>query len=403
MNGAAPDLGEWRRSWPIVLGCSIAGGTGAGLLFYVISLFTLPMAEDFGATRGELASFSAFVALGALSAPALGWLTDRFGARRVFAICMAIVAGVHVMTATLIDSVAGFAVSAALLGLFGVGTGPVVYTRIINGWFDSQRGLALGLGSLGLSVVAVFAPPLLAALIAAEGWRAGYWALALISLLIGLPTVLLLTRDPPVEKPPIIDIAHPSEIIARPFLKTRDFWLLGGSIILMAIPGAGFISQMSPLVQEEGATAAAAAWGVSAYAAGQIAGRVISGALLDRFNPQWVAFLFTAIPAIGFALLAIVSGSYAIAIFAAAMIGIQQGSEVDLFAYFVSRRFGMAGYGAVYGSILGLSWVGNVIGVVGFGLSYDATGSYVAAEIFGALSLVAAAATIAMVRIDRAA
>jgi MFS family permease len=399
MPPAGPNTLEWRRGWRVVLGTGIASATSASLLYYVFSLFIIPIQTEFGASRGEMATVGSLVALGAIAAPLCGLVIDRFGARPVMAVAMGVTAALHLVMATLVDDKVAFAIAAGAFGVFGVGTGPVAYTRLINAWFDRQRGLALGVASMGLSIAAVIAPPGLAMLIEAEGWRTGYYALAGLALFAGLPAILMLLTDAP--KSDAGQTVRRSGGQAGPALRSRDFWLLAFALAFMAIPGSGFLSQMSPLVQEEGVGAAAAAIAVSAYAAGQIVGRLIAGAMLDRYSAQWVAFLFTAVPAIGFAALAATHGTLAFALFAAAMIGVQQGAETDLFAYFVSRRFGLANYGAIYGALIGLGWIGTAGGVIGFGWSHDATGSYQAAQIVGVALFMVAAVLIAAVKVGR--
>lgn len=399
MPPAGPSTLEWRRGWRVVLGTGIASASGASLLYYVFSLFIIPIQAEFGASRGEMATVQATVALGAIAAPLCGFAIDRWGPKRVMALAMTAVVVLHLLMATIVNGTLAFAVVAGLFGIFGVGTGPVAYTRLINAWFDGQRGLALGVASMGLSIAAIIAPPLLAVLIESQGFRSGYLALAIVALFAGLPAILLLLVDAPDEAAG----PHTTKTGSRlgPALKSRDFWLLALSIAFMGVAGSGFLSQMSPIVQEEGVGAAAAALAVSAYAAGQIAGRLIAGAMLDRYSARWVAFLFTAVPAIGFAALATTHGTLVFALLAAAMIGVQQGAEVDLFAYFVSRRFGLAHYGAVYGALIGLAWVGTAVGVLGFGWSHDATGSYQAAHIAGVTFLLLASMLISAVQIGR--
>jgi MFS family permease len=222
--------------------------------------------------------------------------------------------------------------------------------------------------------------------------------LATIALAIGLPAVLLLVRnEPPLQVIPLDHFAPDPLHAGRGFLRSSPFLMLGAALICMAIPGAGFLSQMSPLIQEEGLSASLAALGVSAYAAGQIVGRLVSGFLLDRFSPQRIGFVFTAVPALGFVLLWAFQDVALFALGAAALIGIQQGAEVDLFAYFVSRRFGLLRYGTIYGSLLGLSWVGNAIGVLSFGWVHDFTGSYQAMQIVSAVLLVLGAVLLSLV------
>lgn len=393
-------MDEWRRGWRIVLGAAIGGGTGASLLFFVFSLFIVPMSAELGGTRGEMATMQAVVGLGALASPLVGWAADRWGFRIVYVACALVTIATNLWIATLVSSLALFAVGAALFGLFGIGTGPLTYTRPVNAWFDRQRGMALGLAASGLALTTIIVPPWLAGLVEAYGWRSGYLTLAGLGLCLGLPAVLLLVRN---EPPDMAERRAARALDAPPpdghFLRTPVFWLMATSFVCMAIPGAGFVSQLSPILQEEGLTATNAALGLSAYAMGQISGRLVGGFALDRIRPQIVGFLFTAVPALGFVFLWWMQGSLGFALAAAALIGIQQGAEIDLFAYLISRRFGLTRYSSIYGWLLGIGWVGNAAGVLLFGWTHDSTGSYLLMQIVSACLLILGAVLVALVRL----
>jgi nitrate/nitrite transporter NarK len=87
--------------------------------------------------------------------------------------------------------------------------------------------------------------------------------------------------------------------------------------------------------------------------------------------------------------------SFALAAFAVLLIGLQQGSEVDLLAFFVSRRFGVLHYGAIYGRIATFGALGTAVGLVLFGEVFDATGAYTWALMIGAAAFAAGAAAFA--------
>jgi predicted MFS family arabinose efflux permease len=397
MQPDSPSLFEWRRGWRIVLGAALGSALGMPLFYYVFSLFTLSMTKEFGVTRGAMANVQAILVIGALFAPLVGRLIDRRGFLPVFTGATLVIVAAHVLLATSISTLGQFAVIALLYGAAGVGCGPLAYTRPVNAWFWHSRGLALGVVGMGIALSAAIAPPLLAALIEEKGWRAGFLALALLAM-IGLACARLLVREAPAEGPAGPVVQEQKQATDRSFFGTLDFWLLVGSIICISIAGAGLISQMSPLLQEEGLSPVTAALGVTGYAVGQVGGRLIAGWFLDRANPQVVAFVFTFVPALGFLML----GQFALpawaAIAAVAMVGVQHGAEIDLFAWFTARRFGFARYGTVYGWIIAASWIGNAVGIIGFGRLHDATASYAVAEQWAAGLLILGAVLLAAVR-----
>jgi MFS family permease len=173
-----------------------------------------------------------------------------------------------------------------------------------------------------------------------------------------------------------------------------------GAMLCMAIPGAGLLSQLSPMMQEEGLAPQIAAFGVTGYAIGQVLGRIVAGFYLDRANPRIVGFAFTFFPAAGFLMLGLLDLSPWIAVFAVLLVGVQQGAEIDLFAWFTARRYGLVRYGRVYGWIIAMGWLGNASGIVAFGWLHDLWGSFAFSELVGAGLLAVGAVMIALVKTE---
>ncbi len=393
------EANEWRNGWKIVLGCALGAGTGVVLLFFTFSIFVLPLLTEFHATRGQLAAVQSLVIAGAVGAPVMGRAADIFGFRKVFITTMLMVIAVELWMATMVSTIFQFGVGTFLLGLIGAGTTAVTITRPVNAWFDQHRGMALGLAASGLAVATIIAPPFLEAIVAGWGWRFGLIALATVGGVVGLPAVYFLVQnEPPQGSAP----RSPSASGDWVFLKEPQFWLMALSLIGMGVAGSGFIGQMSPMVQQEGLSAKVAAVALSAFATGQVSGRMIGGWCLDRFDPRIVAVLLNLVPASGFILLWLTQGSAPLALLAAFLIGFQQGAEIDIFAYFTARRFGIANYGTVYGALIGLGWIGNATGVIGVGYLHDLSGDYGFAQMCGALALTAGALLITAIRLPPA-
>lgn len=390
MSAAHASSAEWRRGWPVVLGVALGAGTGGGLFFYISSLFVSGLQAEFGWSRGDISGVFAIAGLGALASPLIGWLVDRIGFKPVATACTIGLVALYLTFATFDGPLLGFLALSAFYGLFAVGSGALVYTRPINAWFDRHRGLALGLSTLGVSVFAIVSPPLLQAVMAEHGWRAGYLALAALAVGIGLPAMLLMVRpNPPV--PQTVDAPEaPAPVLqgmsVREAMRTGPFWMMALALAAINAAGTGLLSQLAPLLEERGLTAASAAQALSLYAGGLIVGRLGCGALLDRLPAARVAAAFTLAPALGCALL--FSGMPGLAFAAAALIGVQQGAETDVLAWFVSRVFGMRCYGAIFGAVLTIGYTGTIVGILLIGRSYDWTGDYDMAVIAAAAAFV---------------
>ncbi len=388
---------EWTVGWRIVLGCALGAGAGIVLLFFTFNMFVLPLSQELGVSRGELGSVQALIVTGALGAVVIGRAADRFGFKPIYLGTAAIVIIGQVLSVLLSTTLLHMAITIAVLGFFGVGTTAVVITRPVNAHFRKYRGRALGLVATGTSLFAIAAPQVLEPMIAIYGWRGGFLALAGFMALVGMPAVAFIV--PASASRAYAGAAGGGGNSDWSFLKTRDFQLMAASIIAMGLATAGFVGQPSPIIQEEGFGPATGALAVSIFAVGQFVGRLGGGWLLDTFRPQVVALVFTIIPGSGFLLLLLTDQLLPAVIIAAAMIGLQQGVEIDLFAYFIARRFPIAQYGTIYGALHGFSWIGNGIGIVGVGWMHDKLGSYELAQGIGMAALTLGAVLVWMVRL----
>lgn len=389
---AAPGVSEWRLGWRIVAGAAIANATGISLMFYSFSMFLIPMSHELGLTRGQTGQVQALIITAALGAPLMGRLVDIYGFHRVFIGSSVTMAVIEFAQARWMHGLGMLAATVALAGVFGGGASTVLLTRPVNAHFRRYRGLALGFVGAGASLSFVFVPPILQHVIDVWGWRNGFLALALIGFVIGMPLVLLLMprgAAMAAAAPPLVPGAGGKG--DRAFFKERDFWLLVGANFIVNIAVSGAVSQLSPMIQDEGLPAATAAWGLSAFAVGQFVGKIGGGWLLDRFEPRLVAVVLTGIPGLGFGAFLTHASLFGPVMAACAVLGVLQGADMGIFAYFVGRRFGVARYGTVFGALHGMGWIGTAAGIILFGTSFDRFGTYGPVQIasIGLLALAA--------------
>jgi MFS family permease len=384
-------------------------GTGVALYIYVASIFIEPLQQAFGWSRGDIAigGMVSYV-VGAVALPLTGRFIDRFGFRRVAIVCALGLASVYAATAMMPDAYWFYLSMMIVGGVFGGGTAALVWTRPVIATFESQRGLALGLATAGTSIAGMLAPPLLAGALGEGGWRAGFFAMAAITGLIGMPLALGLigrARERVAEARDDLraGIARVPDVALREAMRGLRFWLLMLAIACINIPGSGVLGQLAPIISDRGLNDGDVALVMSLYAAGLLVGRVLSGFALDRLPAPLVGAVTTVIPALGILMLMVPSPSFALAALAVALIGMQQGAETDLFAFFISRFFGVKHYGAIYGVISMAGALSTAVALVLFGEVHDATGSYDIAMVIGAaLFVLGAGAFAAMGRRPRA-
>lgn len=373
--------GEWRRGWRPLAAATLALGCGANLHFYVSTFFVRGISDEFGISRGELASLQALAMWGVLVAPLVGWLIDRFGANRVLTLGSVALGLVYLAAANMPASLWALLLVLVAIQALGQATATVPHTRVVGSWFSDNRGLALGIAITGIPLLSALVSPLLSALIAAEGWRVGYYFLAALSLLVALPLNRFFVR----ERVATTDAARDFEgVAAGAASRSRAFWLLIGAMILVNIPGGGFLNQLVPLLTDRNYPAAAAALTVSLFAGSVVVGRLACGFLLDRLPPAAVAVGFSLAPAAGMLVLATASSDPLTVAVSVALIGVQQGAELDLLAFFAARLFGLRRYASIYATTYAVSVIATSFGLIAFGLSHDRTGSYDAAMLLSA-------------------
>ena len=143
-----------------MLACLLGVAFGASPLpFNTIGFFIDPLQKEFGWTRTEISfGITIYGILGALLAPFFGWAADRYGVRRVALGSLTLFGLVFASFSLIPGELWAFYALWTLVGLVGIGSTPVTFSRAINLWFFRKRGLALGLTLVGTSISAMFLP-----------------------------------------------------------------------------------------------------------------------------------------------------------------------------------------------------------------------------------------------------
>ena len=375
---------EFTRGWRVLLASSLGNAAGlSGIPFYTFGVFVVPLTLAFGWTRGQVSGAASFLILGtAITAPLVGSLIDRIGARTVALWSLFALALGYFALTTIGNGVYMFYAAWLLLSLIGGGTTPVVWTRAVNMWFDRSRGLALGLTLAGSGLAGIFGPVLCNALIQSYGWQGGYFGIGAFIILVAIPVVAWLFNE---RATPVVAAASAHEhttpqapgLSFAQALRTLTYWKIAGSFILMSGAISGLIINVVPLLMDRGLTPAEAAGVASTLGIAVLTGRIGVGLLLDRVPAPLVAGLLFTITALGCLLLTIAGAPTWVLMLSVISLGLAAAAEVDLVAFLVSRYFGMKAYGKIYGSQLSTFYLGAAIGPLLIGATYDHFGNYV--------------------------
>lgn len=357
---------------------AIAGGVGvflASLFVYTFGIFLRPLSEEFGWSREAISSaYGALAVVAALCAVPLGYLFDRVQPKAIIVPSLVIAACAFGSLAFLTSHLWHLYALFAVLGVAGLGTSAMAYSRAVSSWFERRRGMALALVVSGGSIGALVHPPLAELMFRWIGWRGTSLAFGLLVVAVGVPTVAALVR----ERPATTVLRNAVETPGAPLsegLASRVFWIQMLVLFCSSIAQNAAIVHLVPLLTDRGVSASQAAAAMSAMGGAGLAGRLATGWLLDRVFAPYVSFVLVTIAALGTFLLA-GAQSMAVGALAAMCIGFGMGGESDVTPYLISRYFGLRSFATLYGFTWMATGVAAAVGPILMGRAFDATGSY---------------------------
>ncbi len=382
-----------KNRWWVLVASFLGMACGPGpVLVFATAVFMKPITEDLGIGRALLSSASIVASfVGIIGPPSIGYLIDRFGARKVmipgillFAIGLS---GHSLMTASPLVIYLLFIAG----NLFSSAASPVPFGIVVARWFDRMRGLALGISMAGIGAGTAAIPQLTAYLVSHYGWRMAYIYLAVAIVIFSWIPVVLFVREPPYIDEARHQHRAPAETLlgltAGEAFASWRWWAMTLAFFLGAVAINGTLTHVVALLADRGIPLQVAASSLGTAGIALIFGRMLSGWCLDRFHGPYVAVASFVIPIAGILMLASGAGGAA-PLIGTALCGLGIGAEVDLMAFFISRYTGMKAYGRVYGVSFAVFIIGNGIGSVIAGFSYDQFHTYTPAFFFFAGALV---------------
>ena len=397
----------------VVLACLCCTGfSRQGGAVATLSVFVEPMTSDFGWSRTAL---SGAVSLGgviaALTAPSLGRLLDRHGARLVLCGAVLLTGAANLLlsaTASLAMFYALFCIARTnFAGPFDLG----IYGAV-NNWFVARRALATAIATLAQMAGLVILPLIAAAAMPTGGWSAGWLAVGTAVLVVGfVPTSLLLVRRPEDlglvpdghrPMPPSSGVgAAAAHVLPEPAftraeaLRTPAFWLLA-LFTLFAYPvQAGVSLHQASFLIERGLTPAVAATVVSTFSFASGVASLGFGFFPRRLPIRYALTAVGVLLCLGdLAMLRVAAAPDAF--LAGSVFGAGIGGLLTLLPIAWADYFGRRSYGAIRGVALSVQVLAQASGPLLSGALRDASGSYDASltcfAVLAGLAVVAALA-----------
>jgi cyanate permease len=358
-----------------------------GSIFGTAGVLLIPLQDRFHVSRGWAAIGVPMVIVGsAVLASVAGVLAARYSLRRLMA-----VSGVLMSLAWLILAFAHsywlFLLSYGLLlgPAMAVG-GSVLPPTLVTRWFRRHRGLAIGIVHLPIVITIM---PLAASLVIGRfGVTALFLALAVFSAVTLIPGALSLIEYPPGHDPRQNDddtatergadgVTAPQVFTVPRLLRNPRFWLLAlavgavntGSVTLAAhLPAMGVAWGYAP-------TSAAALASIMSLVG--MAGSILFGFVSDKIGGARALALIAFDDVILWALL-LVDLPYTARAVVIGLIGMHGAGAIPAISKAMASTFGEASFSRAFGLASTATLPLMIASVAGFGVIFQAKGSYAA-------------------------
>ena len=401
--------------WVILVCCCCAGFARQGPAVATLSMFIVPMTDEFGWSRTAI-SFAVSLGgiLAAIVSPMLGVLTDRAGARAILNWAV-ITTGLLLLALSQIETLIAFTVLFCLARMNFAGPFDLGIYGALTNWFVKRRATATSIVTLG-QMLGLVAMPLIAQFAINEGgWRLGWIAVGATVLVIGfLPNFFLMVRRPediamvpdwkvrPASPNPsetgshkpnghqqAVQITDEPAFTRAEALRTPAFWLLSVFTLLVFPVQAGFSLHQAPHLIERGISPTDAAFIVSIFAVLSAISGLAFGWIARRLPISVCLALSAAFLGASSAFMVVID-SVAMGYVAAALFGTGIGGLLTVLPIAWADYFGRRSFGAIRGVALSIQVVAQASGPVISGVLRDYSGDYVLSlEVFAGLSALA--------------
>jgi predicted MFS family arabinose efflux permease len=351
-------------------------------------LFIEPISREFGWSRALVSSGVSITAvLIFFGSPLFGVFIDKWGTRRMALPGLVLMAGVIASLSLLTGSTVQWFAIWSLYALAALATKSTVWTAAVNSTFENGRGLALGLVLSGAALAQAITPPLANFLIDRFGWRAafvwlglGWGACAVVICFFWLRDGYEISRQTRkaeamqgIESGPLLNV--PGLTVAEAW-RSPDLWRIAISTFMIMTVTIALVVHQIPILGEAGVSRGRAAAYAGLAGLLGIAGKLVTGALLDRYPARWVGGITIAVTSLTFVLL-LWPGAPTLAIVAAMMInGYAGGTKLQLVGYLTAAYTGMRKFGTIFGAMASLIAGGSGLGPVLGGWIHDTWGTY---------------------------
>ncbi len=296
-------------AWVVAFVTFLAALVAAGAVGSV-GVMLIPLQLEFGWTQGEISSALGIrLALLGLIAPFAAALFIRFGLRPVMIASLALIGAGTAASVWMTELWHLVALWGVVVGLAAGLTALVMSATVATRWFETRRGLVIGLLSAATAMGQLVFLPLMAWIVEQHGWRDAIWTLCVLYAVATVLVMLFIRNRPadvglrpfgakadaPVAAPPPMQgnlFLAPFEALAVAVRKPM-FWILAGAFFACGASTNGLVQMhLIPMCGDYLIPATAAAGTLALMGGFNFVGTVLSGWLTDRFSARLLLFIY---------------------------------------------------------------------------------------------------------------
>ena len=373
---SAPNHHRWFLVAITVLNQAIV----TGISLYCFAIFSIPWLEQFDISRGQLMlAITSFMVVNGLTAPFIGHRLDKMSllwpviaGYVLFCGGLALLSVADAYWQIIVVYATFFAVAQTLSGTF-------VSQMLINRWFATDNGVALGISATGTSLGGIVFPLAIAQALATFNLATVLQNLAVFLGVVLIPMNYAIVRiqPPSVVRKEITGAVEPAPApvwTTQKILGSMAFWL---PLIVLLSVSTSFVAIQANLGAHLGDLDYSVSFTgqmIAVISAMMIVGKLLYGKLADKFDHAYLLFFMGSMSIVAIALLMSTSEK-APMLTAAVLLGIASGGLIPIMGVVFVARFGVASFGKVMGLVMLVMAAGS-LGSVYAAWVYDLTGGY---------------------------
>ncbi len=393
---------EIYYGWYIVaVGCICLAMT-TGVVNNCFSQFMKPVCADMGITRQQMSLVQTVFSFSQMFFAMLwGSLSKRIHLHKSMCLCAVVMPIIYACYGLMQEIWMGYIISIAITPFFYI-ISMAVFNYIIGNWFLKNRGLAIGLASMGTGIGGMVMNTLSSQLIIHIGWRMTYFVLAAIMFVLVVPPVILIVREKPADKglKPYGWEEAEAERIAREqaaqagvvlaenkegytfaeALRMPVFWAVMFCSVSMVMAIMAFYPTLAPHLSDCGYSVTFAALMTSISMGALAIGKVTLGRMFDKLGNRKAVTIACSCTLAGTIAMIFCTSPIALA-FIVLGVGLGCSFGAVCMPIIVQNIFGMKDYNSIYSKLTVATNLGSALAPVITGRTYDVCGSYVPAYI----------------------